>query len=109
SNSPLDRAGIDGLRSKFIELWIYDGHDAPRTRDQHVKLRLDLGAVSEHQMRAPGVPPNPLLDSEDKAPRDNQLTVTDQNNEDTGYDGLPDGQDSQPPLHLTPPSDADPQ
>lgn len=93
---PLDQVGIDLSRSQFIELWVNDfadHHDTgvvppiDRIRGLNVKLHVDLGVVSEDMMRAPNRVPNGLLDSEDKKPRDNQLIVTDTNNEDTGYDG----------------------
>ena len=92
---PLDASGLDLSKSQFIELWVNDFNDyhtglpVPRVRGHHLKLHIDLGAVSEDQQRAPDVPGNNQLDSEDKGPlRDNQLVVTDNNNEDTGYDGL---------------------
>ena len=92
---PLDASGLDLSKSQFIELWVNDFNDyhtgipIPRVRGHHLKLHIDLGAVSEDQQRSPDVPPNNQLDSEDKGPlRDNQLVVTDSNNEDTGYDGL---------------------
>jgi len=93
---PLDQVGIDLSRSQFIELWVNDfaDHHDPgvvppvnRIRGDNVKLHVDLGVVSEDMMRAPNRPPNGFLDTEDKKPRDNQLIVTDSNNEDTGYDG----------------------
>ncbi|MEO5989387.1 MAG: cell surface protein SprA [Candidatus Eisenbacteria bacterium] len=93
---PLDQVGIDLSRSQFIELWVNDfadHHDSgvippiDRLRGLNVKLHVDLGVVSEDMMRAPNREPNGFLDSEDKRPRDNQLIVTDTNNEDTGYDG----------------------
>ncbi len=83
----LDAAGLDLSRSQFIELWVNDFRDS-RVRTNHLKLHIDLGRVSEDMMRAPNQPPNGVLDSEDKIPRDGQLTVVGSNNEDTGYDGL---------------------
>ncbi|HET9328131.1 MAG TPA: cell surface protein SprA, partial [Candidatus Eisenbacteria bacterium] len=92
----LDPNGIDLTRSQFIELWVNDFRDfhnsrgafpVDRVRGKHVKLHIDLGRVSENQQRAPNIPPNTqLLDSEDRAPYDDQLVVTDEKNEDTGLD-----------------------
>jgi len=88
-NYMLDQVGLDLTRSQFIELWVNDFNDhhagdgVGRVRGRHVKLHVDLGTMSEDQMRSPDQPPNGLLDSEDKA-RDNVLTV----DEDTGLDGL---------------------
>lgn len=79
---PLDAAGLDLHKSQFIELWINDFKD-PAIRAQHVKVHVDLGVVSEDQMRYPDAPPNGVLDTEDKS-RDNQLIL----DEDTGIDGL---------------------
>jgi hypothetical protein len=85
----LDPVGLDLSRSQFIELWVNDFNDQhagdgkTRVRGRHVKLHVDLGAVSEDRMPSPDQPPNGLLDTEDKA-RDNVLTVE----EDTGLDGL---------------------
>lgn len=101
---PLDQAGLDLSRSQFIEVWVND------FRDQHdpadglhrvrgdalhpgIRLHIDIGQVSEDQQRAPDEPPNGILDTEDKLPRDNQLTVTPDNNEDTGYDGKLDAEE----------------
>lgn len=91
----LDNAGIDLSQAQFIDLWVSDFRDrhnvnqpTDRVRGLHVKLHLDLGVVGEDQMRAPDRPPDNALNSEDKPPRDNQLVVTDANNEDTGYDNL---------------------
>jgi hypothetical protein len=85
----LDQVGLDLSRSQFIELWVNDFNDQHasdglgRVRGRHVKLHIDLGTMSEDQMRSPDQPPNGLLDTEDRA-RDNVLTV----DEDTGLDGL---------------------
>jgi Motility related/secretion protein len=90
----LDPIGVDLSKSQFIDLWVDDFNDfhdptaagsSPRVRGNHVKLHIDLGVVSEDQMRAPNVLPNGHLDTEDTN-NDGQLTVTDQNNEDTGTD-----------------------
>jgi hypothetical protein len=108
---PLDVAGLDISRSQFIELWVNDWNDQARVRDRHVRLHIDLGTVGEDEMRSPDVPPDTVLQSEDKAPRDNQLTVTDQNNEDTGYDGLTNEQERAaglPILDLTTANSTDP-
>ncbi len=86
---PLDPVGLDLSRSQFIELWVDDFRDQhfadgrARVRGQHVKLHIDLGTVSEDQMRAPDDPPNRILDTEDKR-GDNVLTQ----DEDTGLDGV---------------------
>src|SRR5215471_17629028 len=103
----LDPVGLDLSRSQFIELWVDDWNDhhqgaarVPRVRGdgsrvKSVKLHIDLGTVSEDQMRAPNRPPNGLLDTEDQKPRDNQLTVTGGVNEDTGIDGVNDAGEQQ--------------
>lgn len=96
---PLDQVGIDISRSQFIELWVNDFRDqhralgdvVPRIRGDQVKLHIDLGVVSEDQMRAPNRLPDGLLQSEDKIPRDHQLVVSGDNDEDTGFDGLETG------------------
>ncbi len=109
---PLDVVGLDVSRSQFIELWVDDFNDVAHARNQHVRLHIDLGTVSEDQMRSPDVVPDTLLETEDRAPRDNQLTVTDKNNEDTGYDGLTSAQEvaaGRPVLDLTTASPADPE
>ncbi len=122
----LDPTGLDLQRAQFIELWVNDWNDRhgialrDRVRGHHVKLHLDLGKVSEDQMRAPGELPNGALDSEDKlvdGQRDGQLSATESNNEDTGVDGRVDSKDAHgedlvetaPKLDLTTASDADPQ
>lgn len=96
----LDPVGYDLSRAQFIEVWVNDWNDyhagfqQPRVRQRGVKLHIDIGTVSENQIRYPGASPDTsLLDTEDKAPRDNQLTVrrddpTDPDHEDTGQDGL---------------------
>jgi hypothetical protein len=92
---PLDQVGLDLSRSQFIELWVNDFRDRhpasndsiPRIRGDHVKLHIDLGAVSEDQMRAPNRPPDGVLQSEDQMPRDRQLVVAGDRDEDTGLDG----------------------
>ncbi len=91
----LDDRGIDVSRSQFIEIWVNDFNDRHDpgivdglVRRNHLRLHVDLGVVSEDQMRAPNRPPDGILQSEDKPPRDHQLTVTTGNDEDTGYDGL---------------------
>lgn len=92
---PLDQVGLDLSRSQFIELWVNDMNDhhdpaapASRIRGDRVRLHVDLGEVSEDQMRAPNRPPNNRLDTEDLVPRDNQLVVAGSTNEDTGLDNL---------------------
>ena len=108
---PLDVAGLDVSRSQFIELWVNDWNDLVHVRNQNVKLHIDLGTVSEDEMRSPQVVPDMLLESEDRPPRDNQLTVTEKNNEDTGYDGLTSDQEKAanlPVLDLSTAGPADP-
>ena len=106
---PIDPVGIDLSRAQFIDVWVNDFRDIPRVRNQHVKLHIDLGAVSEDERRAPNIPPNGHLDSEDKPPRDNLLTVTDSNNEDTGLDNLLDaGEGAAPTPDLVTVSGTDP-
>ncbi|MBI3539430.1 MAG: cell surface protein SprA, partial [Candidatus Eisenbacteria bacterium] len=87
---PLDPVGLDLSRAQYIELWVNDFNDGnknPRTLPGRLKLHIDVGVVSEDQRRSPGIAPNGVLDTEDQPPRDNQLTVTDTRNEDTGIDG----------------------
>jgi hypothetical protein len=96
----LDAVGLDLSRSQFIELWVNDwnDHHDPSVRESRVrgdgtpgssvKLHIDLGRVSEDQMRAPNRPPNGRIDTEDRKPRDNQLTVLGDDTEDTGYDTI---------------------
>jgi hypothetical protein len=87
----LDPVGIDLSRAQFIELWVNDFNDTqkvPRTPGGSVTLHVDLGVVSEDERRSPAIWANRLLDTEDLPPRDNQLTVTTNNNEDTGLDGV---------------------
>jgi hypothetical protein len=85
----VDPAGLNLSRAQFIELWVNDFNDlhAPgdglgRVRGRHLRLHIDVGSVSEDQMRAPDVLPNRVLDTEDRI-LDNVLTV----DEDTGLDG----------------------
>lgn len=93
----LDPNGLDLTRSQFIELWVDDfrdyhmpSHPEPRVRGRHVKLHIDLGTVSEDQMRSPDQRPNGTgsPDTEDRTvPPDGQLRVSeDAQNEDTGVD-----------------------
>lgn len=97
----LDDKGIDLSRSQFIDLWVNDYRNFARRAN--MKLHIDLGVVSEDQMRTPDFKREPyntgpdavrwadgVLQSEDLVPRDHQLTVTEGRNEDTGYDGLDD-------------------
>jgi motility/secretion related protein SprA len=99
----LDQVGIDLSRSQFIELWVDDwnDHHDPAFRDPRlrgdgtpgssVKLHIDLGRVSEDQMRAPNRLPNAHTDTEDRGLHpDGQLTVTGDVSEDTGVDGIDD-------------------
>ncbi len=91
----IDPYGYDLSRAQYIDLWVDDFRDyhsgvlKPLIRGHHVQLHIDIGTVSEDQMRAPDLPPNGLLDREDQN-QDNQLTVTDEFDEDTGLDGLHD-------------------
>jgi motility/secretion related protein SprA len=111
----LDAQGVDITRSQFLELWVNDFRDfhdpaaqVPRVRGRGVRLHVDIGVVSEDQMRSPDVPPNGKLDTEDKIPLDQQLQVTDERNEDTGMDGLLDP-DSGRVLNLSTASASDPE
>ncbi len=100
----LDPTGLDLSRSQFIELWVNDwadrrdgplspvsglvrGNGSPASS---VKLHIDLGRVSEDQMRAPNRRPNGFIDTEDQKPRDNQLAVIGDKTEDIGIDNLKD-------------------
>jgi hypothetical protein len=89
----IDPVGFDLSRAQFIDLWVNDfrdyhsGAQRPLIRGRNVQLHIDLGRVSEDQMRAPDQPPNGFLDTEDKN-QDNQLTVTTNFDEDSGVDGL---------------------
>lgn len=91
----IDPVGYDLSRAQFIDLWVNDYRDyhtgvrKPLIRGRNVQLHIDLGRVSEDQMRAPDLPPNGRLDSEDQN-KDNQLTVTNDFDEDTGLDGFHD-------------------
>src|SRR5262245_41429648 len=103
----LDAVGLDLSRSQFIELWVSDWNDhhdqgagrVPRVRGDgaftpSVKLHIDLGTVSEDQMRAPNRPPNRALDTEDRN-KDNQPVVIGGTSEDTGVDGIDDAAEQQ--------------
>ena len=83
---PLDPVGLDFSGIEAIELWVNDWRDEARVRGPGLRLHVDLGRVSEDQMRAPDLPPNLLLDTEDRRPRDNFLILE----EDTGIDGVDD-------------------
>src|SRR5262249_15264131 len=78
---PLDATGYDLTSAQFIEIWVNDSRDSGRIRDRQVKLNIDIGRVSEDQMRSPDKPPNGKLDSEDFN-RDGQLNE----GEDVGLD-----------------------
>ncbi|TMQ58490.1 MAG: cell surface protein SprA, partial [Candidatus Eisenbacteria bacterium] len=98
---PLDRQGLDLSRSQFIEVWVNDFRDSTEranSANRFMKLHIDLGWVSEDQMRSPDVPPNGKLDTEDRTPEggtgpDGQLDVTGARTEDTGYDQLTDAEE----------------
>ncbi len=95
---PLDPAGLDYSRSGVIEFWVNDWRDQSLVRGPGLKLHVDLGNVSEDQMRAPDQPPNQRLDTEDWSPPDGLLIPQ----EDTGVDGVGDsaGDDLSAPLDL---------
>jgi len=105
----LDPVGLDLSRSQFIELQVNDFRDyytppggIGRVRGRHVKLHIDIGTLSEDQQRAPNVPPDTTLNTEDQRPYDNQLSVTDSKNEDTGLDGRTDTQELESPPNPAP-------
>lgn len=77
----LDLNGLDLSKSRFIEVWVNDWRDESRIRGLGARLHVDLGVVSEDQMRSPDQPPNQWLDTEDQS-SDNVLELT----EDTGVD-----------------------
>jgi hypothetical protein len=90
----VDPIGIDLSKAQFIELWVNDYNDfhapaaqVPRVRGRRARLHIDLGTVSEDQMRAPDLRPDNAINTEDRFPPDNQLDATPGNNEDTGLDG----------------------
>jgi hypothetical protein len=92
---PLDRYGIDLSRAQFIEVWVNDFNDpsvrSPAGANRGMKLHIDLGRVSEDQMRSPDVAPNGQIDTEDRSEEgsapDGQLQVSGgDKNEDTGFD-----------------------
>jgi hypothetical protein len=99
----LDPAGLALSRTEALEFWVNDWRDA-RVRGSGLKLRVDVGQVSEDQMRAPDLPPNHRLDTEDQND-DNQLVPL----EDTGIDGVGNAaQDGLPaPLDLVTANDLD--
>jgi hypothetical protein len=91
---PLDPVGLDLSRAQFIEVWVNDLRDTTERQNganKDMKLHIDLGTVSEDQMRSPDVPPDGNLNTEDRsedgAAPDRQLNVTGRS-EDTGYDQL---------------------
>jgi hypothetical protein len=68
---PLDPVGLDLSRAQFIEVWVNDFRDSTtraQSPNRFMKLHIDLGTVSEDQMRSPDVPPNGLLDTETSSP-----------------------------------------
>src|SRR5262249_19657842 len=90
---PLDAQGLGLARPQFIELWVNDLRDSlerAQSPNRFMKLHVDLGLVSEDQMRSPDVPPNGKIDTEDRSDSlvapDHQLDVSGSRNEDTGYD-----------------------
>jgi hypothetical protein len=108
---PLDPVGLDLSRARFIEVWVNDFHNSTSravSPNRFMKLHVDLGSVSEDQMRSPDVPPNLRLDTEDRAPPDHRLDAS----EDTGYDQLKDVEEIAagiPIRDLTPASANDPE
>jgi hypothetical protein len=113
---PIDNVGIDLSRSQFLEIWVNDFRDhhngvspVPRVRGRNIKLHIDLGTVDEDAQRAPDQPPNQTLDTEDRPPRDGQLSVVDEDNEDTGLDGVLSSAEPGPPLDLVTAHPGDPQ
>lgn len=80
----VDPVGLDFTGVPAIEFWVNDWRDGARVRGPGLKLHVDLGLVSEDQMRAPNQRPNGRLDTEDRPPRDHLLVPR----EDTGTDGL---------------------
>ena len=90
---PLDAQGLDLSRAQFIELWVNDMRDSlgrASSPNRFMKLHIDLGVVSEDQMRSPDVPPNGKIDTEDRSDSlvapDHQLDVGGSRNEDVGLD-----------------------
>jgi len=80
----LDPVAFDFTGVQAIEFWVNDWRDGARVRGPGLKLHVDLGLVSEDQMRAPNQLPNGRLDTEDRPPHDHVLVPR----EDTGIDGL---------------------
>lgn len=76
--------GIDLSRSQVIDLWINDFRNFLQVRKPGVVLHIDVGVVSEDAQHRADRPPNGLLQSEDRDPRDQLLDAT----EDTGLDSL---------------------
>jgi hypothetical protein len=114
---PLDPVGLDLSRAQFIEVWVNDFRDSTgraTSANRGMKLHIDLGAVSEDQMRSPDAPPDTLLNTEDRsddgAAPDRQLDVSGRN-EDTGYDQRLNDQEvaPDPPRDLTTVTPADPE
>ena len=112
----LDPQGIDLSRAQFLEVWVNDfrdrhdpavPHDLVRANDKRVTLHVDLGVVSEDQMRAPNRQPDGFLNTEDTAPRDGQLTVPPAKDEDTGVDGVRGTNEQTPIADLTTASEFD--
>ncbi len=111
----LDPQGIDLSRAQFIELWVNDFRDRHdpalprpivRANDNRVLLHIDLGVVSEDQMRAPNRLPDGVLNTEDTPPRDNQLVA---DKEDTGIDGRRNATEETPIADLLTASASDPE
>jgi hypothetical protein len=85
----LSKSGVDYSRRKFIEIWINAPYEG--------LLHIDLGTLSEDAMWQDGVPPNGLLDTEDRNDDGRFDNSRDQNpvtDEDTGLDGLFDPQET---------------
>jgi hypothetical protein len=76
--------GEPNLSESAIEFWVNDWRDDSLIRGPGVKLHVDVGLVSEDQMRAPNLPPNRILDTEDQDYSDGRRAMT----ADTGMDGI---------------------
>ncbi|MBU1702514.1 MAG: cell surface protein SprA [Candidatus Eisenbacteria bacterium] len=111
----ISRRDIDLSQAQFLDVWINDKHQYqegvdPSTYRQGV-LHLDFGIVSEDAVwkrrnprsddfifaNNPAEPPNLELDTEDKN-LDGQLDQSSGEGEDTGLDGIPDGQAGDDPF-----------
>jgi cell surface protein SprA len=85
----LSKSGVDYSQRNFIEIWINGPEEG--------LLHIDLGTLSEDAMWQDGVAPNGRLDSEDRnqdGRLDNTGTDDPLTDEDTGLDGLFNGQET---------------